>query len=89
MILDVCAEKMPSRFSHDFGRVCQELAKNLPSHTTPVSIAALLRPRDVRPDLPVFFGKDREVGPAECAERLNNMICTAKLCNWYKIGTFE
>ena len=55
MILDVCAEKMPSRFSHDFGRVCQELAKNLPSHTTPVSIAALLRPRDVRPDLPVFF----------------------------------
>ena len=44
-------------------------AKNLPSHTTPVSIAALLRPRDVRPDLPVFFGKDREVGPAECAER--------------------
>ena len=71
MILDVCAENLPSRFSHDFRRVCRELAENLPSHTTPVSIAALLRPRDVRPDLPVFFGKDREVGPAECAERLN------------------
>ena len=38
-----------SRFSYDFGHVCRELAENLPSHTMPVSIANLLRPRDVRP----------------------------------------
>ena len=57
MILDVCAENLPSRFSHDFRRVCRELAENLPSHTTPVSIAALLRPRDVRPDLPRGVGR--------------------------------
>ena len=63
---------MPRKCHRDFRMILDVCAKNLPSHTTPVSIAALLRPRDVRPDLPVFLGKDREVGPAECAERLNN-----------------
>ena len=38
-----------TRFSHVFGHVCRELAENLPRHTTPVSIANLLRLSDVGP----------------------------------------